>query len=328
MDILQAAVEAGANAVKLQTFTPDTITLDHDGPAFTVKGGLWDGLNLYKLYDDVHMPWEWQPALFARGRELGTIVFSSVFDATSVEFLQRLDAPAYKIASPEIVDLELIDLVARTGKPVIISTGFASIEEVEEAVDTARAGGCNQLALLHCNSGYPTPDEDVNLRTIAYYTERFGCPVGLSDHTLGIGASIAAVALGAPIIERHITLARADGGPDSAFSTEPSELCTLVDGCRSAHAALGKIREGRTPSETGVMGRPSLWVVKDVKKGEQLTRDNVGSLRPNAGLPPKYLPDVMNHKAIRDLQRGTPLNFEDVDGLSSLPDRFADEKSS
>jgi N-acetylneuraminate synthase len=314
LQLVDVAADAGANAVKLQTYTADTITLDSDRPEFLIGGGPWAGRRLYELYQEAHTPWEWHEKLFERGLKRGVPVFSSPFDGTAVDLLERLHTPAYKIASFEIVDLELIEQVSRTDKPVIISTGMATVEEINAAVDTARAAGCSQLALLHCNSGYPTPDGDANLRTIAYYAEKYQCPVGYSDHTLGIGAAVAAVALGAPIIEKHVTLSRAAGGPDAAFSAEPSELRSLVEACRSAHSAVGHVRQGLTPSEEeSRVFRPSLWVIRDVPKGRTLSRNDVESLRPGHGMAPRYLSDVIGGVASRDLVRGTPLAFEDIE---------------
>jgi len=311
--LLDAAKAAGADAVKLQTYTADTITIDHDGPGFTLQGGLWHGRTLYDLYREAHTPWAWHAPLFARARELGLHIFSSPFDATAVDLLESLDAPAYKIASFEIVDLPLIRRVAQTGKPIIISTGMASLGEMGEAVAAAREAGSTQIALLHCTSGYPTPPEEANLATIPHLAAAFGTVVGLSDHTPGHAVAIAAVTLGAAIIEKHFTLARADGGPDAAFSLEPDELSALVDGCGVAAAAVGSTRYDLSPSEAGNIAlRRSLYVVADIAAGELLTEQNVRSIRPGHGLPPKHLPAVLGRRAATGLKRGTPLGFGSI----------------
>lgn len=309
--IVAAAQAAGADAVKLQTYTADTLTIDHDGPGFRIEGGLWDGRTLYDLYREAAMPWEWHGELFAKGRELGITVFSSPFDATAIELLESLDAPAYKIASFEIVDLPLIERAAATGKPLIISTGMASLGEIEDAVAAARRGGTGSVALLHCVSGYPTPVEDCHLNTVPHLADAFDVPVGLSDHTLGIAVPVAATALGACVIEKHFTLDRADGGPDCAFSLEPGELRALVGALRDAWAACQGVSYNLEASEAAMRAlRRSLYVVADVDVGEPFTTDNVRSIRPGFGLAPKHLPEVIGRHARRPLKRGTPLAWD------------------
>ena len=309
--IMEACKEAGADAVKLQTYTPDTMTIDHDGEDFQVKGGLWDGHTLYSLYQMAHTPWEWHPALFEGGRTLGITVFSTPFDETAVDFLEEMEVPAYKIASFENIDIPLISRVAATGKPMIISTGMAEEVEIREAVDAARQGGCSELALLHCVSGYPTLPEETNLRTLVDLADRFGVVSGLSDHTLTTATAVAGVALGAAIVEKHVTLRRADGGPDAAFSLEPDELARLVEDCRTAYAALGRATYERAESEKGNMAfRRSLYVVEDVAEGEELTLRNVRVIRPGHGAAPKHLPEVLGRKAVKAISRGTALTLD------------------
>lgn len=306
--LLEAAKNAGADAVKLQTYTADTITIDYDGPEFRIKGGLWNGRSLYELYQEAHTPWEWHPQLFARARELGITVFSSPFDPTAIGLLEGLGAPAYKIASFEIIDLPLVQRAARTGKPLIISTGIADLGEIAEAVDAARAAGCREIALLHCTSGYPTPPEESNLRTLPNLADTFGVVAGLSDHTPGTAVPVAAVALGASLIEKHFTLRRADGGPDAAFSLEPDELADLVASCRTAWSALGKVNYALEASEQGnKIFRRSLYVVEDIPAGASFTDKNVRSIRPGHGMLPKHLPEILGRRASRAIARGTPL---------------------
>lgn len=310
--LVDAAKEAGADAVKLQTYTADTITIDHDGPEFRIGGGtLWDGQTLHALYRQAFTPWEWQPELFAYGRKLGMAVFSSPFDPTAVDFLEQMDPPAYKIASFELVDHGLLAKVASTGRPVILSTGMANLAEIAEAVAVLRAAGTKDLALLHCVSGYPTPAEEANLATIPHLAQAFGVPVGLSDHTIGLGVPVAATALGAALIEKHFTLARADGGPDAAFSLEKAELAALVHEVRSAYAAVGAVNYAIKPSEAKSRAfRRSLYVVKDVPTGATFTAENVRSIRPGYGLAPKHLPDVLGRKAKLDIGRGTAMRWD------------------
>ncbi len=309
--LIDAAADAGACAVKLQTYTADTLTLDHDGPGFRLTSGLWAGRTLYDLYSEASTPFAWHGPLFAHARARGLIIFSSPFDETAVELLQSLDAPAYKIASFEAIDLPLIARVAATGRPLIISTGMTSALEIDEAVASARAHGDGGVALLHCVSTYPAVYADANLRTIPELAERFGCVAGLSDHTPGTAAAVAAIALGACLIEKHVTLDRADGGPDSSFSLEPQELKTLVEDCRNAWAALGEAGYARGAAETAnKQFRRSLYIVADVAAGEALGPAQVRSIRPGFGLPPKHLGDVLGRRAARPLSRGEPLNWD------------------
>ena len=307
--IIDMAKRAGADAIKLQTYRPDTITMDMNTPEFMIEGGLWDGQSLYELYESAYMPWDWHKPLFEYANKIGMTIFSSPFDNTAVDLLEDLNVPAYKIASFEAVDLPLIKYVAQTGKPMIISTGMADAEEIQEAIDAAREGGCKDLAILHCVSGYPAPAEDYNLRTILDMQQRFGVPVGLSDHTLDNTTAIASVALGASIIEKHVTLDRNGGGPDDSFSLEEVELKELCDGAKTAWQALGNVDYGRKSSEQGnVKFRRSLYFVKDIKAGEIITSEHVKSIRPGYGLAPKYLTKVIGKSAIQNIQRGTPVS--------------------
>jgi N-acetylneuraminate synthase len=312
--LIEAARGVGADAVKLQTYTADTITIDHDGPGFVIEGGLWHGRRLHELYQEAHTPWDWHPRLFEHARKLGITLFSSPFDPTAVAFLEGLDAPAYKVASFEIVDIALVRAMAATGKPLIVSTGLASTVEIAEAVAAARGAGDGGLILLHCTSGYPTPASQMHLRTMADLGARHDALVGLSDHSMGTAVSVAAVALGACVIEKHFTLARADGGPDAAFSLEPDELARLVADCRQAWEALGEVRYEEVEAEAASRDhRRSLYVVADVRKGELLTPRNVRSIRPGHGLPPKHLDAVLGRPAARDLKRGEPLDWSLVE---------------
>lgn len=309
--LIEAAKQAGADAVKLQTYKPDTITLNCDSDEFRIKGGLWDGRTLYDLYQEAHMPWDWHAPLFDHARKHGITIFSSPFDNTAVDLLEDLNAPAYKIASFEAVDLPLIKYVASTGKPMIISTGMADAEEIQEAITAATEGGCKELAVLHCVSGYPAPAEDYNLRTIPDMIARFGLVTGLSDHTLDNTTAITSVAMGASIIEKHFTLDRSGGGPDDSFSLEPAELAALCKDSKTAWAALGQVDYGRKSSEQGnVQFRRSLYVVTDMQAGDVLTLENLRSVRPGFGLPPKHLEKVIGKKIIRPLRAGTPLSLD------------------
>jgi N-acetylneuraminate synthase len=311
--IVEEAKKAGADAVKLQTYKPDTITLPATGEGFVIHGGLWDGRTLYDLYQEAHMPWEWHRPLFERARALGITIFSSPFDTTAVDLLEDLNAPAYKIASFEAVDLPLIRYVAGTRKPMIISTGMADAEEIGEAVAAAREGGCTQLALLHCVSGYPAPAADYNLRTLSDMIARFGVVTGLSDHTLDNTTAIASVALGAALIEKHFTLDRAGGGPDDSFSLEPPELVQLVQGARTAWSALGRIDYGRKSSEIGnAQFRRSLYFVRALRAGEVVTADAVRSVRPGFGLAPKHLDAVIGRRVARDVALHSPVRWDDL----------------
>lgn len=308
--IMTAAKEAGADAIKLQTYTADTITIDHDGPEFRIEGGLWHGRTLYDLYREAHTPWEWHPQLFQHARALGITVFSSPFDSTAIDLLEGLGAPAYKIASFEIVDIPLIQRAAATGKPLIISTGMAGWTEIEDAVRAAHGAGKGGVILLHCVSGYPTPPEDSNLLRLRALAERFHVMVGLSDHTMGTACAVAAVALGAVAIEKHLTLRRADGGPDGAFSLEPEEFRLLVSESHTVFSALGSRRDERAPSEAGnTRFRRSLYVVRDISAGETFTAENLRSIRPGLGLPPKHLPELLGRRAKQAIRRGTPMSW-------------------
>lgn len=314
--IVEAMAAAGASALKLQTYTADTMTLDIAEREFRIDNpdSLWAGQSLHALYELAHTPWEWHAPLFARARALGMEAFSTPFDETAVDFLETLDVPCYKIASFENVDLPLLRKVAATGKPVILSTGMASLVELGEAVSTLREGGCRDLVLLRCVSSYPAPAEESHLRTLPHMREAFGCEVGLSDHTLGIGTAIAAVAMGASVVEKHVTLRRADGGVDSAFSLEPEEVRMLVQEMDQARRALGSVRYGPGTKEVASLQfRRTLYVTRDLKAGERLSADNVRAIRPGNGLLPKYLPQVLGRRVARDIARGTPVAWEWLD---------------
>ena len=325
--IVHAARDCGADAVKLQTYTPDTITIDSDAEAFRIgKGTVWAGRKLYELYGEAYTPWDWQPKLKSIANSLGMACFSSPFDAGAVEFLESIDVPAYKIASFEAIDLPLIERVARTGKPVIISTGMANVQEIGEAVACVRGTANSQVALLKCTSAYPAPPNEMNLRTIPDMARRFRTPVGLSDHTLGITVPVTAVSLGACIVEKHFTLSRHNPGPDSSFSLEPSEFKEMVAAIRTAEAALGDVVYQISEREqASKVFRRSLFVVEDVSAGEAFTEVNVRSIRPGYGLPPKYLSMILGHRAATNLKRGTPLDWSHVGGVTK--DVFGEEPS-
>ncbi|VVO09511.1 pseudaminic acid synthase [Pseudomonas fluorescens] len=312
LQIVEAAAKAGAHALKLQTYTADTMTLDLAHDEFFIKDpdSLWAGSSLYALYEKAHTPWEWHAPIFARAKELGMLAFSTPFDETAVDFLESLDVPAYKIASFENTDLPLIRRVAATGKPLIISTGMASIAELDETVRAARAAGCKDLVLLKCTSTYPASPENSNVRTIPHLRELFGCEVGLSDHSMGVGVSVAAVALGATVVEKHFTLDRSAGGVDASFSLEPAELASLVIETERAWQALGQVRYGVTEAERkSLVYRRSLYVTRDMAAGEVFNGDNVRAVRPGLGLAPKHLDAVLGRPARQALMRGTPLDW-------------------
>ncbi|MGB6476314.1 MAG: pseudaminic acid synthase [Candidatus Sulfotelmatobacter sp.] len=313
--IIHAAKDAGADAVKLQTYTADTITIDSDRPEFRVGGGtIWDGRNLYQLYREAFTPWEWQPRLKIVANDLGLDLFSTPFGATAVDFLEKMDVPAHKVASFELVDIPLIRKIAETGKPLIMSTGMASVEEIEEAVQTARQAGATQIALLKCTSAYPAAPEEMNLRTIPELSRRFAVPAGLSDHSMAISVPVAAVVLGACIIEKHITLSRSTPGPDSAFSLEPQEFKAMVGAVRDAEKALGAVHFGLSEKEAGMrVFRRSLFVVQEMRQGEPFTAENVRSIRPGHGLHTRHLTEVMGRRATRNIERGTPLSWDLID---------------
>jgi N-acetylneuraminate synthase len=314
--IVEAAAKAGAHGLKLQTYTPDTMTIDLNDREFHISdpGSLWQGTSLYRLYGQAYTPWEWHEPIFTRARELGLIPFSTAFDSTAVDFLEELGVPAYKVASFENADLPLIRKIAQTGKPLIISTGMATVADLDETMRTAREAGCDDIILLKCTSSYPASPDHTNIRTIPHMRELFDVQVGISDHTLGTGVALAAVALGATLIEKHFTLSRAEGGVDSAFSLEPPEMEARVTESERAWQALGTVSYRQTEKEKrSWQFRRSLYVVKDVKAGERFTRENVRAIRPGLGLPIKYYDVFMGKKAPRDIKRGTPVSWELLD---------------
>lgn len=310
--IIHAAKDAGADAVKLQTYTPDTITIRSDREEFRIGGGtLWDGRTLYDLYGEAYTPWDWQPKLKQIANDLGLDLFSSPFDASAVDFLEGMNVPAYKVASFELVDIPLVQKMARTGKPLIISTGMATAEEIDEAMQSARAAGAKDIALLKCTSAYPALPDEMSLRTIPELARRFNVPAGLSDHTMGIAVPVAAVALGACIIEKHLTLSRSQRGPDSAFSLEPQEFKAMVDAVRIAERSLGEVHFGPGAHEAkSLVFRRSLYVVQDLKRGQSFSEENVRSIRPANGLHTRHLPEVLGRRAVHDIQKGTPLTWD------------------
>lgn len=313
LDIVETAARCGAAAVKLQTYTPDTMTLDLDEGEFHISDpeNLWAGTSLYKLYGEAHTPWEWHKPIYERARSLGIIAFSTPFDESAVDFLESLNSPAYKIASFENIDLPLIRRVARTGKPVIMSTGMATVAELDESVRTARAAGCEDLILLKCTSTYPATPQNTNILTIPHLRTLFGCEVGISDHTMGIGVSVASVALGATVIEKHFTLNRSDGGVDSTFSMEPAELTELVSESARAWEALGAVSYGPTEAERKSLAfRRSLYVVKDMRAGDRFTSENLRAIRPGKGLPPKHYDELLGRDVRVDVKRGTPVSWD------------------
>lgn len=320
--LIEAAKDAGADAIKLQTYTPDTMTIRSDHPVFRVgKGTIWEGRTLHDLYGEAYTPWDWQPKLKQIAEDLGMHLFSTPFDASAVDFLESMDVPAYKVASFEVVDLPLIRAIARTRKPVIMSTGMASLAEIDEAVRTAREAGNTELALLKCTSAYPATPDEMHLRTIPHLAAAFDVPVGLSDHTMGVAAPVAAVALGACILEKHLTLSRATPGPDAAFSLEPEEFKETVRAIRAAEQALGSVHYGASEREASSLAfRRSLFVVADVKAGEEFSAENVRAIRPGNGLHTRYLDRILGRRASRDVERGTPMSWELVATGSASPD--------
>ena len=315
LKIISSAKESGADAIKIQTYTPDTITINHDSNEFLIEGGLWDGRKLYELYEEAHTPWEWHPQLFEFAKKIGITIFSSPFDISAVEFLEDLNIKAYKIASPEIIDLPLINKVASTGKPIIISTGMANDNEIKDAIDTVRSTGNEKIIILHCTSAYPTPINEANLIMLEDLSNRYGVITGLSDHSLGTKISKYACLLGASMIEKHFIIDKSKGGVDSAFSIEPNDLKSLVEDCKEINSIIGSIAFKPTKSEKlSLIARRSLYVVKDIKKGEKFSHENIRSIRPGAGLEPKYLPKVIGLEANKDINFGTPLDINMISG--------------
>ena len=314
--ILKVAKESGADAIKLQTYTPDTLTINSDREFFRIgKGTIWEGKNLYQLYQEAYMPWEWQPKLKAIASDMGLDCFSTPYDLTAVDFLEEMDVPVYKIASFEVVDLPLLRRVAETGKPIIMSTGMATLAEIDEALRTIREAGAIELGLLKCTSAYPASPAEMNLRTISHMAEAFDVPIGLSDHTMGIAVSVAAVTLGACIVEKHLTISRANPGPDSAFSMEPHEFKEMVEAVRTAEQAVGSVSYQVTDQEAASrVFRRSLFAVKDVCKEEIFTPENVRAIRPGYGLHTRYLGEVLGRLANQDIKRGTPLSWDLIGG--------------
>lgn len=313
LTMIDAAADTGCDAIKLQTYTADTLTIPSDGPDFQISGGLWDGRTLYDLYQEAHTPFEWHEALFKRAADRGVQIFSTPFDESAADLLDELGAPAFKIASFEATDLPLIAYVARKGKPMIISTGLATLGEAEAAVRCAQENGCEELVLLHCISSYPAPSDQSNLRTMPHLADSFGVVGGLSDHTYGTATSVAAIALGGAVIEKHFTLARSDGGPDADFSLEPDEFKALVSDCKNAWTSLGRVTYRTKPAEEGnKIFRRSVYAVADIKAGEELTRDNIRSIRPGFGLPPATLPDLLGKRAARDITFAEPMAWSMV----------------
>lgn len=312
--LVRAAAEAGADAVKLQTYTADTMTVDSDARPFRIEGTQWAGRTLYDLYREAAMPWEWQPRLMALAKGLGLECFSTPFDDTAVDFLETLDPPCHKIASFEIVDIPLLKKIAGTGRPVLLSTGMATLAEIDEAVRTLRQNGSGDLCLLKCTSAYPASPAEANLLTIPHLARTFHCPAGLSDHTTGGAVAVAAVALGARVVEKHFTLSRADGGPDASFSMEPDEFASMARDLRMVEQALGAVSYERTPKEwESLVFRRSLFVVRPMRAGERFRPDNVRSIRPSGGLPPRCLEDILGRRAGRPIAAGTPLSWDLLD---------------